>query len=182
MSNDPIFQRGLQDLIKGIRSHKKDPSAFISQAMVNIKIELRSTDPFLKTEAIRKLTYLQMVGYNVSWASFAIVEVMSQSRFAHKRIGYLAANQSFTESTDVILLTTNLFKKEFASLTNNQYEIGMAINCLANIATKDLARDCISDLVGLMDHSRYVYIYIYMCVCVYMYFYIYISIHMHICI
>ena len=62
--------------------------------------------------------------------------------------------QSFTESTDVILLTTNLFKKEFSSATNNQYEIGMAINCLANIATKDLARDCISDLVLLMNHSR----------------------------
>lgn len=42
---------------------------------------------------VRKLTYLQMVGYNVSWASFSIVEVMSQARFAHKRIGYLAANQ-----------------------------------------------------------------------------------------
>ena len=62
--------------------------------------------------------------------------------------------QSFTESTDVILLTTNLFKKEFSSSSNNQYEIGMAINCLANIATKDLARDCISDLVVLMNHSR----------------------------
>jgi AP-3 complex subunit delta-1 len=34
-----------------------------------------------------------MVGYNVSWAAFSIVEVMSQHRFAHKRIGYLAANQ-----------------------------------------------------------------------------------------
>ena len=34
-----------------------------------------------------------MIGYNVSWASFGIVEVMSQARFAHKRIGYLAANQ-----------------------------------------------------------------------------------------
>ena len=67
---------------------------------------------------------------------------------------YLSAFQSFTESTDVILLTTNLFKKEFSSATNNQYEIGMAINCLANIATKDLARDCISDLVVLMNHSR----------------------------
>jgi hypothetical protein len=42
---------------------------------------------------VRKLTYLQMIGYNVSWASFCIVEVMSQHRFAHKRIGYLAANQ-----------------------------------------------------------------------------------------
>ena len=34
-----------------------------------------------------------MIGYDVSWAAFAIVEVMSQPKFAHKRIGYLAANQ-----------------------------------------------------------------------------------------
>ena len=34
-----------------------------------------------------------MIGYNVSWAAFSIVEVMSQIRFAHKRVGYLAANQ-----------------------------------------------------------------------------------------
>lgn len=61
----------------------------------------------------------------------------------------------FNESTDVILLTTNLFKKEFANSTNmNQYEIGLAINCLANIATKDLARDCIGDMVNLMGHSK----------------------------
>lgn len=154
MTSDPIFQKTLQDLVKGIRSNKKDPSVFISQQIADIKIELRHTDPYSKAEAVRKLTYLQMLGYNVSWASFAIVEVMSQPRFAHKRIGYLAANQSFNESTDVILLTTNLFKKEFTSSTNNQYEMSMAINCLANIATPDLARDCISDLVILMNHSR----------------------------
>lgn len=55
----------------------------------------------------------------------------------------------------MILLTTNLFKKEFSSTgSQNQYEVGMAINCLANIATKELARDCISDLVTLMNHSK----------------------------
>ena len=42
---------------------------------------------------MRKLTYLQSIGYNVSWASFGIIEVMSQARFDHKKIGYLAANQ-----------------------------------------------------------------------------------------
>lgn len=52
------------------------------------------------------------------------------------------------------MLTTNLFKKEFGSSTTNQYEIGLAVNCLANIANKDLARDCMSDLVQLMNHSR----------------------------
>lgn len=91
--SDPIFQRSLQDLIKGIRAHKRDSGAFISQAIADIKTELRSTDTFLKAEAIRKLTYLQMIGYNISWASFAIVEVMSQQRFVHKRVGYLAACQ-----------------------------------------------------------------------------------------
>ena len=28
----------------------------------------------MKAQAIRKLTYLQMTGYDVSWASFAVVE------------------------------------------------------------------------------------------------------------
>mmetsp|Transcript_6953 Transcript_6953/g.15124 ORF Transcript_6953/g.15124 Transcript_6953/m.15124 type:complete len:167 (-) Transcript_6953:990-1490(-) len=143
---DPLFQASLQDLIKGIRLSKKDPSAYISKAILAIKRELRSTDAFLKAEAVRKLTYLQMIGYNVSWAAFAIVEVMAQQKFAHRRIGYLAANQSFDEHTDVILLTTNLFKKEFTSTSSHQgghYEVGIALNSLANIATRDLARDCI---------------------------------------
>jgi AP-3 complex subunit delta-1 len=52
----------------------------------------------------------------------------------------------------VILLTTNLFKKEL--MTSSQYEIGLAINCLANIATKELARDCLNDLVILINHSK----------------------------
>lgn len=72
-------------------------------------------------QAVRKLTYLQMMGYDMSWASFSVVEVMSSSRFAHKRIGYLAACQTFTDTTDVVLLTTNLLKKEF--LSPNQYEV-----------------------------------------------------------
>mmetsp|Transcript_26522 Transcript_26522/g.39397 ORF Transcript_26522/g.39397 Transcript_26522/m.39397 type:complete len:1304 (-) Transcript_26522:111-4022(-) len=150
-----MFQKNLQDIVKGIRSQKRDPSSFISQSIAEIKAELQSTDPFIKAEAVRKLTYLHSMGYNVSWASFSIVEVMSQPRFDHKRIGYLAANQSFSESTDVILLTTNLFKKEFAAQSSrSHYEIGLAINCLSNIANKDLARDCMSDVVALMSHSR----------------------------
>ena len=52
-------------------------------------------------------------------------------------------------------MTTNLFKKEFTAVLNtNQYDIGLAINCLANIATKDLARDCMGDLVNLMNHTK----------------------------
>ena len=31
----------------------------------DIKVELKSTDPFIKAEAIRKLTYLQMIGDSI---------------------------------------------------------------------------------------------------------------------
>lgn len=50
--SDPLFQKTLQDLVKGIRSHKKDPSAYISQAIAEIKTELKSIDPYLKAEAV----------------------------------------------------------------------------------------------------------------------------------
>ena len=50
-----LFHRTLQDLIKGVRTHKKDLSTFISQAIAEIKNELKATDPTLKAEAVRAL-------------------------------------------------------------------------------------------------------------------------------
>ena len=52
-----------------------------------------------------------MLGYDMSWASFHVVEVMSAPRIHLKTIGYLAAAQSFQQDTDVLMLTTNLLKK-----------------------------------------------------------------------
>lgn len=54
---------------------------------------------------------LDMMGYDMSWASFNVVEVMSSSRIHLKSIGYLGAVQSFKEDTDVLMLTTNTLKK-----------------------------------------------------------------------
>lgn len=147
-----MFEKNLQDLVKGIRSTKGDVNVFISQMMQEIKTELKSTDQFVKAQAIRKLTYLHMLGYDMCWAAFHVVEVMSYERFSHKRIGYTAASQSFTQSTDVVLLCTNLLKKEFGSM--NEYEVGLAINVLANIVTTDLARDLLGDVVAMMNSPK----------------------------
>ena len=52
-----------------------------------------------------------MLGYDMSWASFHVIEVMSSAKFPQKQTGYLAAIQSFRQDTDVLMLTTNLLKK-----------------------------------------------------------------------
>ncbi|KAF9180025.1 AP-3 complex subunit delta [Haplosporangium sp. Z 767] len=147
-----LFTHTLTDLIRGIRQNKKNEQAYIAKEIADIRLELRRNDPDLKAQAIAKLTYLQMMGYDMSWASFHVVEVMSSPKFLYKGIGYLGAVQSFNQDTDVLMLTTNLIKKDLAS--SNASEIGIAINGLSHILTADLARDLCADLVAMLNHSR----------------------------
>ena len=56
-----MFEKSLQDLVKGIRANKKNESQYIAGAIVEIKKELANTDPFVKAQAVRKFTYLQMM-------------------------------------------------------------------------------------------------------------------------
>ena len=84
---------------------------------------------------------------------------MSSPRFALKRVGYLAACQGLDqpEKSPVVLLTTNLLKKELRGATvggsgENMYHAGLAINALSNIVTEDLGRELLPDLLHLLQH------------------------------
>lgn len=148
-----MFERTLEDLVRGLRANKKNESVFIGQVLNEIRDELKSVEFSKKAVAVSKLTYLQMIGVDISWASFNVIEVMSQTKFSFKRIGYLAACQSFHEGTEVITLATNLIRKDMISHTD-VWAAGIAINCLANICTPDLARDLAADIVTLLSSSR----------------------------
>lgn len=52
-----------------------------------------------------------MMGHDMSWASFHVLEVMSSAKYHQKRVGYLGAAQSFRPDTEVLMLATNLLKK-----------------------------------------------------------------------
>ncbi|EAW69416.1 hCG2004350, isoform CRA_d [Homo sapiens] len=151
-SIDRMFDKNLQDLVRGIRNHKEDEAKYISQCIDEIKQELKQDNIAVKANAVCKLTYLQMLGYDISWAAFNIIEVMSASKFTFKRIGYLAASQSFHEGTDVIMLTTNQIRKDLSS--PSQYDTGVALTGLSCFVTPDLARDLANDIMTLMSHTK----------------------------
>ena len=90
-----LLDKNLSDLVRGIRNHKEDEAKYIAACLEEIEQELRQHNLAVKTNAVAKLTYLQMLGYDISWASFNIIEVMSSTKFTEKRVGYLAACQSF---------------------------------------------------------------------------------------
>ncbi|KAH8991957.1 Adaptor protein complex AP-3 delta subunit [Lactarius akahatsu] len=141
----------LQDLIRGLRANKKDEAKFLAQAVDEIRQEIKSKDMELKAGAVLKLTYLEMLGHDMSWASFHVVEVMSSPKYHLKTVGYLAATQSFGPDTDVLMLTTNLLKKD---LTSNPNDIAVGLNGLSNTVSPDLARDLSNDVVTMLSHSR----------------------------
>ncbi|KAH7528729.1 hypothetical protein FEM48_Zijuj05G0103100 [Ziziphus jujuba var. spinosa] len=150
---DTLFQRTLEDLIKGLRLHLIGESAFISKAMEDIRKEIKSTDPHTKSTALQKLSYLSsLYFYDMSWAAFHVVELMSSTRFAHKRIAYQAASLSFDENTPVLVLITNQLRKDLIS--TNELEVSLALECLSRIATVDLARDLTPEIFTLLSSGK----------------------------
>lgn len=150
------FEKSLSDLIKGIRSHSKDSPesllVFLDNAIQECKDELTTTDLEIKATAVLKLAYLEMYGFDMSWCNFQILEVMSSSKFQQKRIGYLAAMQSFKSEQDLLILATNQFKKDLNS--HNHIEIGLALSGIATIVSANLAKDIIDDVVMKLTHLK----------------------------
>ncbi|WVW86640.1 hypothetical protein I302_108693 [Kwoniella bestiolae CBS 10118] len=116
-----MFERTLQDLIRGLRAHKASSKAqedaFISEAMVEIREELKGKDMALKAEGVLKICYLMMLYPIPAPPEFAfhVVEVMSSQRYHLKQIGYLAAPMAFSGDTEEVVLTVNGIKKDLMS-------------------------------------------------------------------
>lgn len=150
-----LFEKSLSDLIKGIRSHSKEsPESllqFLDAAILECKDELSTTDLETKATAVLKLAYLEMYGFDMTWCNFQILELMSSANFQQKRIGYLAAVQSFKSEQDLLILATNQFKKDLNS--HNHIVVGLALSGIATIVTPNLSKDIHDDVLLKLNHS-----------------------------
>ncbi|OAA77418.1 AP-3 complex subunit delta [Akanthomyces lecanii RCEF 1005] len=110
----------------------------------------RLTD--VKATALLKLIYLEMVGHDMSWASFHVLEVMSSPKYAQKRVGYLGAVQSFRADTEVLMLATNLLKKDLSAAAPTVMSLPIAT--LPHVITPSLALSTLADLLPRLSHSH----------------------------
>lgn len=67
-----MWERTLQDLIRGLRANKKDEAKFIAQAVDEIRNEVKSKDMDLKAGAVLKLTYVCVFGRLIPWAMIVL--------------------------------------------------------------------------------------------------------------
>ncbi|KAF3017031.1 AP-3 complex subunit delta [Penicillium rubens] len=104
-----------------------------------------------KATALLKLIYLEMFGYDMSWASFHVLEVMSSAKYLQKRVGYLGAVQSFRPDTEVLMLATNLLKKDI--VTSSIPNMSLPLITLPHVITPSLAMSLLPDILSRLSHS-----------------------------
>ncbi|OAA52054.1 AP-3 complex subunit delta [Metarhizium rileyi] len=146
------FEKSLYDLIRGLRTNKGGDKDFIQKNLKDCRTEVRNPDMDVKATALLKLIYLEMLGYDMSWAAFHVLEVMSSPKYHQKRVGYLGAVQSFRPDTEVLMLATNLLKKDIGSAT--QTVISLPIATLPHVITPSLALSTLPDLLPRLGHSH----------------------------
>ncbi|KAJ5766397.1 uncharacterized protein N7511_004013, partial [Penicillium nucicola] len=146
------FEKSLYDLIKGLRGHKGGENEYIQNCLRECKAEIKTQDMDKKATALLKLIYLEMFGYDMSWASFHVLEVMSSAKYLQKRVGYLGAVQSFRPDTEVLMLATNLLKKDIvnSSISN----MSLPLVALPHIITPSLAMSLLPDVLSRLSHSN----------------------------
>ncbi|OAP62126.1 hypothetical protein AYL99_04329 [Fonsecaea erecta] len=147
-----MFEKSLVDLIRGLRGHKGNEAEYIQGALKECRSEIRSQDLDLKATALLKLIYLEMFGYDMTWAAFNVLEVMASPKPAQKRVGYLAAVQSFRPETEVLMLAENLLKKDLTSPSIPVLTLPLVT--LPHIVTSSLALSILTELLPRLSHSQ----------------------------
>lgn len=147
-----MFEKSLVDLIRGLRGNKGRESEYMQGAIKECRSEIRSQDMDVKATALLKLIYLEMFGYDMTWAAFNVLEVMSSAKHMQKRVGYLAAVQSFRPDTEVLMLAENLLKKDLTSPLIPT--LSLPLITLPHIITSSLALSILTDLLPRLSHSQ----------------------------
>ncbi|KAI5862818.1 Adaptor protein complex AP-3 delta subunit [Durotheca rogersii] len=147
-----VARKSLYDLIRGLRNHKGNEKEYVQNCLKECRAEIRSQDLDLKATSLLKLIYLEMFGHDMSWASFNVVEVMASAKYHQKRVGYLGAIQSFGPNTEVLMLATNLLKKDLTAASTTT--IALPIVTLPHVITPSLALSVLPDLLPRLNHTH----------------------------
>lgn len=147
-----MFEKDVLQLIRGLRAHKGEEREYIQSSLRECKKEIKSNDMDQKATALLKLVYLEMFGHDMGWASFNVLEVMSSQKYPHKRVGYLAAVQSFRPDTEVLMLAENLLKKDLTSPDKNL--IHLPLNAIPHLINPSMANSLLADLLPRLSHSH----------------------------
>lgn len=105
---------------------------------------------------ISKLLYLYILGEKTHFGQVECLKLLVSPRFADKRLGYLAAMLLLDENQEVLTLLTNSLDNDMGH--HNKFIVALALGCLGNLASPELARDLYANVEKIIDSSNSIYL------------------------
>lgn len=149
-----IIGRSMPDIVRqylNINSPGQERK-FISDLMAKMQQEFRTQHTENVIDNIQQLIFLNLIGYDTSWAEFYTLEVMSLHNYSAKKIAYTFASQLWTPKMEVVLMATSCIHKDL--IANDACITSAALSSVAYYLTPALAQHIAHDVISLMNSSQ----------------------------
>lgn len=146
----------LKLFIKAVRKAKTiaDERTVVRKESASIRTSFRdpNLDQTTRRINISKLLYLYILGEKTHFGQVECLKLLASPRFADKIQGYLAVMLLLDENQEVLTLLTNSLDNDMQH--PNSFIVGLALTCLGNIASPELARDLYSDVEKIIKTTN----------------------------
>lgn len=150
----------LKLFVKAVRKAKTiaDERTVVRKESAAIRTSFRdpNLDQTTRRINISKLLYLYILGEKTHFGQVECLKLLASPRFADKRLGYLATMLLLDENQEVLTLLTNSLDNDMQH--PNTFIVGLALCCLGNIASPELARDLYANVEKIMTLTNSVYL------------------------
>ncbi|MFH4978298.1 hypothetical protein AB6A40_005007 [Gnathostoma spinigerum] len=145
--------RGLAVFISDIRNCKSKEAELkrINRELANIRSKFKGDkmiDGYQKKKYVCKLLFIFLLGNDIDFGHMEATNLLSSNKYTEKQIGYLFISVLINNNSDLIKLIIKSIKNDMQS--RNPVHVNLALQCISNIGSKDMAEAFAQDLPKLL--------------------------------
>jgi AP-1 complex subunit gamma-1 len=95
---------------------------------------------------------MSLLGYQTEFIHMTCISLLASQNFTQKRLAYLGICMLLDEKSDILLLSSNVIKKDLVS--NNKYIVAAALNTIGEIGTPDMCRDTCPEIIKCLNSTN----------------------------
>ena len=144
----------LREFIKRIRACKTldEERSLCNKESAEIRNLKKETAQKLAVRSMTKCMAMSLLGYQTEFIHMTCISLLASQNFTQKRLAYLGICMLLDEKSDILLLSSNIIKKDLAS--NNKYIVAAALNTIGEIGTADMCRDTCPEIIKCLNSTN----------------------------
>ena len=144
----------LREFIKRIRACKtlEEERSLCNKESAEIRNLKKETAQKLAVRSMTKCMAMSLLGYQTEFIHMTCISLLASQNFTQKRLAYLGICMLLDEKSDILLLSSNIIKKDLTS--NNKYIVAAALTTIGEIGTPDMCRDTCPEIIKCLNSTN----------------------------